>query len=587
MYKFQIMVFLMFLHLSAWCQTQIADQVTAFKKIDSSFTQTFQSAPAQAIKITERLDSIATYLNSDSLRLKVNFNKALVSRVLGYSADALEGLFSCLKFAEKINNVQMIAKVHYEIAISYQNGYRDYANSFKHQKIAYEVAIANKFYKDTTFYNYSLAESLILLGKAEEGIQLLKDNIEQAKKTDRYVMILGGLETLALIYYKLGNNQSSIESLYQILPYLDKINNNYNYMVINLDIADMNIVMNKWDSGRKYMNIAAKYASLVNSAEWYEDFYKVQSRVYDHDGKYKEALTAHKLYVKFKDSVNQEDYRNKIAAHTARYGLEKKQAEILLLQKDNALQNVAIKQRELQRNIVVLCSMLLIVLVIASFKIWMNLRTQKLHIAFSRTALKNQESDRQRIAHELHDSIGQNILFIKNQVAAQPDDGKKARTLEAITTTIEEVRNIAKDLYPNQLDKYGLGAAVNSLADKTMEATNLFMSASLEEIDPILTKENKINCYRMIQECVANTVKHANAKAIRITGVIQKGKIALQISDNGQGFEASLMPHKAQTSFGLMGIEERTRILGGKFDVDTSPSGTRITITLPIADYAV
>ena len=120
-----------------------------------------------------------------------------------------------------------------------------------------------------------------------------------------------------------------------------------------------------------------------------------------------------------------------------------------------------------------------------------NLRLKEEH---SHQLILSQEKERQRISKELHDSIGQNMLFIKNQLIKE----NHPVLLTSVNETLEEVRNISKDLYPNQLERYGLAAAVDALAEKVKESSSIFVSHDLEGFGKEITADKQINYYCII-----------------------------------------------------------------------------------------
>ncbi len=200
---------------------------------------------------------------------------------------------------------------------------------------------------------------------------------------------------------------------------------------------------------------------------------------------------------------------------------------------------------------------------------------------FSRQLIQTQESEKQRISQELHDSIGQNILFIKNQLTKNNTQNHLSPIIETVNDTIEEVRNISKDLYPNQLEKYGLTATVETLCEKVAESTGIFMSADFQDTEKYLSKETKIHVYRIIQESVNNVIKHAAATALRVTAEKQADNIRYLIQDNGKGFDKAILAKKQQRSFGLLGMEERVKMLGGKLEVESRiAEGTKLIFTV-------
>jgi signal transduction histidine kinase len=207
---------------------------------------------------------------------------------------------------------------------------------------------------------------------------------------------------------------------------------------------------------------------------------------------------------------------------------------------------------------------------------------QKMQQQFATQLLATQEAERQRIAKELHDSVGQNILFIKNQIQKIFSNTNPTLT-QSVDNALQEVRAISKDLYPNQLDQYGLIAAVETLCEQVKLGTDLFISSELQIEDYKLSKEIKINCYRIIQESLSNIIKHAKASAVRITATMENGWLQLIIQDNGIGFDNTNKMRSAQHSFGLLNLEERVHLLNGKFAIESDAGkGTKLLFAMPI-----
>jgi signal transduction histidine kinase/ligand-binding sensor domain-containing protein len=219
-------------------------------------------------------------------------------------------------------------------------------------------------------------------------------------------------------------------------------------------------------------------------------------------------------------------------------------------------------------------------------------RAQALQEAFSRTLIESQESERKRIAAELHDSIGQSLLVIKNQAMlgqTDADDAAAAREqFDEISSTaggaIEEVRSIAHNLRPYQLDRLGLTMAIKSIVNKVSESSAIVFRSDIDNIDRLLSPEAEINLYRVVQESTNNIIKHSRATEGRI--VIERGKdlIGVSIEDNGQGFDANgSATDSPSAGFGLIGIAERARMLGGKCSIRSARGrGTKIDIKIPL-----
>ena len=211
-------------------------------------------------------------------------------------------------------------------------------------------------------------------------------------------------------------------------------------------------------------------------------------------------------------------------------------------------------------------------------------------LAFSRRLIDSQEQERKRFAAEMHDGLGQSLVIIKNRarLSLKQADNQDAMLdhLENISETashaIEEAREIAFNLRPHLLDRLGLTKTIESMLGKVFDASGIEFEAVIEGIDGVLEKDSEILLYRIVQECANNIVKHSNAvKAVLKIERADKN-LTVNISDNGRGFDQSASDGDlSKRSFGLVGIVERTRLLGGKLNIESAVGkGTNISIII-------
>ena len=195
---------------------------------------------------------------------------------------------------------------------------------------------------------------------------------------------------------------------------------------------------------------------------------------------------------------------------------------------------------------------------------------------FSRQILQSQEEERRRIAVNLHDTLGQNLLIIKNQshLAMQlPKDESaiqhRLNEISAVTAqAIEEVRQITRNLRPYQLDRFGLTNAIRAIIKQMSENTPILFASHVDEIDGTFDKESEIHVYRIVQESINNIIKHSGATEATIVIKKNASVVSLSVRDNGRGFDSTLDRH---VGFGLNSIIERVWILGGESKIDASP----------------
>jgi PAS domain S-box-containing protein len=208
--------------------------------------------------------------------------------------------------------------------------------------------------------------------------------------------------------------------------------------------------------------------------------------------------------------------------------------------------------------------------------------------------LQAQEGERKRFASELHDVVGQNLLFLKFKIAQlekglgaeQPEQTAVCEeTLKYIDQIIENVRRLCWDLVPSDLEDLGLTAAITSLLEAFARHYEIAIDVKFDKIDSALTQETQILVYRLFQEALTNIGKHAEASKVQIEGIKDADAIHFLIADNGLGFdfEAEQRRDKAERGMGLSTMQERARILEAAFAINsTKNQGTCIRFSIPL-----
>jgi PAS domain S-box-containing protein len=214
----------------------------------------------------------------------------------------------------------------------------------------------------------------------------------------------------------------------------------------------------------------------------------------------------------------------------------------------------------------------------------------------SRHIMEAQESERQRVARDLHDSVNQVIASAKMRVRRVAESALLnpaarellARCDELLVQALEENRRIAYGLRPADLDGLGLAEACRNYCRQFQERTNLVVRTRLAQFAQRCPPATELNLFRIVQEALNNVEKHARAKTVRLQIGLQRGGLMLRIQDDGRGFDpnvAKLAKRKGE-GVGLTNIKERAVILGGTCEVKSVPNqGTTITVRLPGQDH--
>ena len=187
---------------------------------------------------------------------------------------------------------------------------------------------------------------------------------------------------------------------------------------------------------------------------------------------------------------------------------------------------------------------------------------------FTAQLLQKEEDERKRIAMELHDGINHELLTVKNNIIL-----KKPIVMTDLENIIRSVRDMSRNLYPALFETVGLEASVGALCSNMTDA-GFFTTCDID-YNKSLNKEDELQLYRIIQEALQNSAKHAQAEACKIT--IRSGTHLLyaEIKDNGHGFNAKIIQ---KNSFGLESMKQRAKAFNAVFTIESSASGTVIKI---------
>lgn len=242
-------------------------------------------------------------------------------------------------------------------------------------------------------------------------------------------------------------------------------------------------------------------------------------------------------------------------------------------------------------------------IVLAGTSMWRILQLEKesearfSEIVKARSELKNlsarvlavQEEERRRISRELHDEVGQSLwamtLGIGNLQGAL-DGGDQAEAVRQLSlvreiadSSVQVVRNMSLLLRPSMLDDLGLLPALNWLAREVSRTTELRVDITADALPEDLPEEHKTCVYRIVQEALRNSSRHANARSARIFLRASATHLQLYVQDDGVGFDP-----ERDKGLGLLGIEERVSHIGGAVQVNSAPGrGTTIGLQLPLA----
>jgi signal transduction histidine kinase len=210
-----------------------------------------------------------------------------------------------------------------------------------------------------------------------------------------------------------------------------------------------------------------------------------------------------------------------------------------------------------------------------------------------RRVVAAQESERQRIARDLHDETGQSLTAIgmglrglAGKLGGRSKDALNTlHKLETLTAdSLKELQRLMTDLRPSHLDDLGLSAALRWYSTKIQEHSSLHIRVDIHGEECDLDDAMKITVFRIIQESLNNIIKHARATHVNIHVHYEEKKVQISVFDNGVGFDRDQVQQRrtSRRSLGLAGMEERAALLGGSVTVQSRPGyGTEVEAVIP------
>jgi two-component system, NarL family, sensor histidine kinase UhpB len=202
----------------------------------------------------------------------------------------------------------------------------------------------------------------------------------------------------------------------------------------------------------------------------------------------------------------------------------------------------------------------------------------------ARRALLVQEGERQRIARELHDEVGQTLTGVMLQVEGMsgtiPDELREQldELRETARQGTEEVRRIVRQLRPEALEDLGLQSALAALATASGDQAKVRIERRLEQGAP-LTEEQELVVYRIAQEALTNVARHANANEVELRLERADERVILTVRDDGRGLPSGVF----RSSHGILGMRERAMLIGAQLTITSPPSGgTEVRLSIPL-----
>lgn len=298
------------------------------------------------------------------------------------------------------------------------------------------------------------------------------------------------------------------------------------------------------------------------------------------------------------DSLVGESVQNRVVELEQKYESEKKEGQIKQLATENSLQQLQIERKGLINYLLgggVLALLIIMVLSFRNYKHKQALQQQRIaeletekQLTATEAVLKGEEQERTRLARDLHDGLGGmlsgikfSFLTMKGNLIMTPDNAQAfERSMDMLDSSIKEMRRVAHNMMPEVLVKFGLDAALHDFCQDINQSGALrinYQSIGMEGAE--IEQTTSITIYRVVQELINNTIKHAAASSAIVQVSKENGKISITVEDDGVGFDVTHLQNAK--GMGWSNLQSRIEYLKGTFDLQSEPGkGTSIHIEL-------
>ena len=505
-------------------------------------------------------------------------------------ANALTHFFKALKLFEKANNVKGMGGVLANIGEVYQVK-NDVPAAKKY--IVQAMEITKKANDMHSYLNaaQTLANIYGMNNQFDSAITIDRMGIEQAEK-------MGSSKLISSFYNNLGNcymySNRPDSARYYFLQciQLDSASGILHYMVDNyLTLGQLSLKQHQLPEAENFFLKAIHLSDSIKENQLKLHAWKALGQLYSNQKNFIKANAAKDSAANIKDRIINEKSENKIAELRELYETEKKEQTI-------ALQQVKLSRQKLMLTggVVLLASLILSGwLLYRRYKIKKEKELQEAILRQREKAtleiLQVEDQERRRIAAELHDGVGQvmlaawmNLQALEPEMATlQPQQQQSlSKAIAMVGEGCKEVREVSHSMMPGALMNKGLQGALKDFT-KQIDRKIIAINLHHEGLDKPLNEITESILYRVIQECVNNTIKHAQATELDISLHHNQEGTSVLLEDNGNGFDVKKIFNDNQhAGLGLQNIKTRVEFLNGKVEWDSSPgNGTVVTIFIP------
>ena len=542
------------------------------------------------------LKAIAVATESKDDFQKANSYRALFSlywnlrkkdSAIKYSAYAMD-------LTEKIKDTNNVATMYGNLSRMY-NEMELYDKAIAFGKMGIALGEQYKDFKGMLISLNNLGNCYLSSDRNAEAITIFERLLSEGQKYGRSRSVLNALINLGAIYFDLADEKNltriakKMKDMESTFDGADHNGASYRHLVYGYDYT----LQKRFDIAEKEFMDGLKIAETDSILVPMQSLYLAMSIIKYAKQDFAGAAVWDDKWGAVEQSMNKQEMAEYAVDIEARYATESKEAKI-------KLQASQLKQKSIVNYILIGSgSALLIIfgLLFINYRHNQKIQLQRINeletqqqLTATEAVLKGEEQERTRLAKDLHDGLGGMLSGIKysfstmkgNLIMTPENNQAFERSMDMLDSSIKEMRRVAHNMMPEALVKFGLDTALKDFCNDINNSGALKLSyQSFGLADSIIDQTIAITVYRIVQELINNTMKHAAAKTALVQVSKSNNQLTIAVEDDGRGFDINLL--NQSKGIGWSNIQNRVDFLKGKLDVRSdSGKGTSVQIDLEI-----
>lgn len=489
---------------------------------------------------------------------------------------------------EKSSDKRRLATLYSNLS-SLLNDQKELDKALEYGNKAFELAKQNNDERTQINALLNISNTYSYLNQLQKQYEFLQKALPIALKSGDMEQLSNLYNNLGDYYYLQKKYQPSLDNYLESYKYAKQMGNHYHICTACTHLALLYHYLDQPDKAKQFIVQAEELAKEVGARADLKEIYLTRSEIEETNGDYKTAFNYLSEYTSISDSLFSEEAGMQVAEMEAKYQNEKKQREILQLEKDKQIQLLTIKQKS-TLNYFLFASVA--ALLIVGFLAYRNMRNRQLlakqqdelqqqrirelekdkQLIAVDSIIKGQEDERGRLAKDLHDGLGGLLSGVKYSLINMKDNmiitNENAivfeRSLDMIDSSINELRRVAHNMMPEALIKFGLDEALKDYCAAITNSNILQVRYQSFGVNERIESNSEIIIYRIVQELLNNTIKHAAATEVLVQLVRESERMSITVEDNGKGFDTQKLENSKGA--GWANIKSRVDYLKGKLD---------------------